>query len=33
MEETAGRYRFKEGTQVGFLVNREGQVEVLFLSD
>jgi len=32
MEKTAGRYHFKVGTAVGFLVNREGKVEVLFLS-
>jgi len=31
MEESAGRYDFKVGTPVGFLVNREGQVEALFL--
>lgn len=31
MMETTGRYHFKVGVQVGFLVNREGKVEVLFL--
>ena len=33
LRETIGRYHFKDGTQVGFLVNREGQVEALFLDE
>jgi hypothetical protein len=31
--ETTGRYHFKVGTRVGFHVNREGQVEVLFIDE